>query len=111
MRYAEVALNLPLRQSYTYHIPPTLDEQLAPGCLVRVQFGTTMEAAIVLDIHDTTELTTTKPIIEQLDKSAAAAARAPGAGEVAGRKLPRAHRSLLLADAAAGTDRKIRHTL
>lgn len=69
MRYAEVALNLPLRQSYTYHIPSTLDEQLAPGCLVRVQFGTTMEAAIVLDIHDTTELKTTKPIIERLDKA------------------------------------------
>ncbi len=69
MRYAEVALNLPLRQSYTYHIPLTLDEQLAPGCLVRVQFGTTMEAAIVLDIHDRTELRTTKPIIERLDNA------------------------------------------
>ncbi len=69
MRYAEVALNLPLRQSYTYHIPPTLAEQLAPGCLVRVQFGTTMEAAIVLAIHDRTELRTTKPIIERLDNA------------------------------------------
>lgn len=68
MRYAEVALNLPLRQSYTYHIPEPLDAQLAPGCLARVQFGTTMEAAIVLDIHETTELATTKPIIEQLGK-------------------------------------------
>ena len=69
MRYAEVALNLPLRQSYTYHIPAALDEQLVPGCLVRVQFGTTMEAAIVLDIHATTELRTTKAIIELLDEA------------------------------------------
>ncbi|MCY3575108.1 MAG: primosomal protein N' [Chloroflexi bacterium] len=67
MRYAEVALNLPLRQSYTYHIPPALDEGLAPGCLARVQFGNTMEAAIVLEIHASAELRTTKPIIEQLD--------------------------------------------
>ena len=67
MPYAEVAVNLPLRQAYTYHIPAALDGQLAPGSLVRVQFGASMEAAIVLAIRAETDLDFTKPIIELLD--------------------------------------------
>ena len=67
MPYAEVAVNAPVRQAYTYHIPSSLDGQLAPGSLVRVQFGTSMEAAIVLALRDETELDFTRPIIELLD--------------------------------------------
>ena len=37
MRYAEVALNVPLRKTFTYHIPDELDAAVAPGCLARVR--------------------------------------------------------------------------
>ncbi len=67
MPYAEVAVNLPLRQAFTYHIPPVLEGQLLPGSLVRVQFGTTMEAGIVLAIREHSDLAYTKPVIELLD--------------------------------------------
>ena len=67
MRYAEVALNLPLRKRFTYHIPGALDGLVAPGCLARVEFGVAMQPAVVLALRSETAIPQTKPIIELLD--------------------------------------------
>ena len=67
MRYAQVALNVPVRKSFTYHIPDELAGRLAPGSLVRVEFGVAMQPAVVLAFCDETDIPSTKPIIELLD--------------------------------------------
>ena len=67
MRYAEVALNVPVRKTFTYHIPDELDDVVAPGCLARVQFGVAMQPAVVLALHSESAIPETKPIIELLD--------------------------------------------
>ena len=67
MHYAEVALNVPVRKTFTYHIPDQLIGSLEPGCLVRVEFGVAMQPAVVLALHDETAIPQTKPIIELLD--------------------------------------------
>ena len=67
MRYAEVALNLPLRKTFTYHVPDALDGLAALGCLVRVEFGVAMQPAVVLALHSESAIPQTKPIIELLD--------------------------------------------
>ena len=67
MRYAEVALNVPLRKTYTYHIPDALDGSLASGSLARVEFGVAMQPAVVIALHDSSDIAETKPIIELLD--------------------------------------------
>ncbi len=67
MRYAEVALNVPVRKTFTYHIPDELEGVVAPGCLARVQFGVAMQPALVLALHSETDIPETKPLIELLD--------------------------------------------
>lgn len=67
MRYAQVALNVPVRKLFTYHIPEELAGRLAPGSLVRVEFGVAMQPAVVLAFCDETDIPSTKPIIELLD--------------------------------------------
>ena len=75
MRYAEVALNLPVRKTFTYHIPAELDELVAPGCLARVQFGVAMQPALVLALHSETDIPQTKAILELLDPAPVLSAR------------------------------------
>jgi primosomal protein N' (replication factor Y) (superfamily II helicase) len=71
MKYAEVAVNTAAHQTFHYHIPETLQGYVRRGHLVRVAFGTAMQPAIVVDLHDELppELTAikTKPIMEVLD--------------------------------------------
>ena len=67
MRYAEVALNVPVHKTFTYHIPTALDSILAPGSLVRVEFGVAMQPAVVLAFHQESAIPQTKPISELLD--------------------------------------------
>lgn len=70
MKYAEVAVNTAVNQTYHYHIPERLHGRVTWGSLVRVGFGTAMQAGIVVELHD--ELPndlqgiTTKPIIQVL---------------------------------------------
>ena len=71
MRYAEVALNVSARKSFTYHIPDVLRGSLRPGCLVRVEFGVAMQPAVVLALRDETAIPQTKPIMELLDPAPA----------------------------------------
>ncbi len=67
MRYAEVALNVPVRKTFTYHIPAELAGSLRPGALVRVQFGVAMQPGLLLSLKSETDIPSTKPIIEALD--------------------------------------------
>ena len=53
MKYADVILPLPLENSYTYSIPPDLEQTVIPGCRVIVHFGKKRYyTAIVMDVHD-----------------------------------------------------------
>jgi primosomal protein N' (replication factor Y) len=65
--YATVAIDVPVENTFDYHIPPELDGELVPGHLVQVSFRTAMEYAIVLAIHADTPPYATKPIIARLD--------------------------------------------
>lgn len=67
MPYAEVALNVPVRKTFTYHVPDDLKGCLAPGSLLRVEFGVAMQPAVVLASLDETAIPQTKPVIELLD--------------------------------------------
>ncbi|MEQ9030040.1 MAG: primosomal protein N' [Aggregatilineales bacterium] len=73
MRYAEIAINTPVDNTFHYHIPPELDARLNVGHLVRVGFRTAMQPGIVVALHDTLPTLAdgkeivTKPVIELLD--------------------------------------------
>lgn len=72
MRYAEVAVNVAVNQTFHYHIPDELVEQIDAGHLVRVSFGTATQPGVVLAIHrklprEIREIQT-KPIQERLDE-------------------------------------------
>ena len=65
--YAEVALDVPVRGTFHYHIPPELAGQLEIGHLVQVAFRTAQQPAIVVDLPDSTEIAQTKPVLALLD--------------------------------------------
>lgn len=67
--YAEVAVNRPLKQVFTYHIPLELTGpgEIAPGHLVEVAFGTATLSGIVTHFHRITPDFQTKPILKRLD--------------------------------------------
>ena len=67
MRYAEVAVHVPVSKTFTYHIPHELAPQLEAGSLVRVEFGVAMQPGVVVACHDSTAIPETKPILELLD--------------------------------------------
>ena len=67
MRYAEVAVHVPVNKTFTYHIPHELAPQLEAGSLVRVEFGVAMQPGVVIARHDSTDIPETKPILELLD--------------------------------------------
>ena len=53
MKYADVILPLPLENSYTYSIPPDLEQAVLPGCRALVHFGKKRYyTAIVLHVHE-----------------------------------------------------------
>ena len=43
MRYAKIALNVPVKSTFTYHVPAELEPDLQRGSLVRVEFGVAMQ--------------------------------------------------------------------
>lgn len=67
MRYAEVAVHVPVNRTFTYHIPPALGPKLGPGSLVRVEFGVAMQPGVVVARHDSSDIPETKPILGLLD--------------------------------------------
>ena len=50
--YAEVVLNLPLRESFTYSVPPEFSEHLQPGIRVFVPFGRRKLTGYVVSLSD-----------------------------------------------------------
>ena len=69
MHYAEVAVHVTVNKTYHYHIPDNLQSMLQIGSLVRVQFRTAMQPAVVIAFHHSTDIPETKPILELLDPS------------------------------------------
>ena len=67
MRYAELAVHVPVNKTFTYHIPDELSGRLGAGSLVRVEFGVAMQPGVVVARHDSTDIPETKPILELLD--------------------------------------------
>ena len=67
MRFAEVALQAPVNRTFTYHIPPELEDKLAAGSLVRVEFRVAMEPGVIVAFKGDSAIPKTKPIIELLD--------------------------------------------
>ena len=67
VRYAEVAVNIPVNKTFHYHIPGALAESLAIGHLVRVDMRTAAEPGVVVGLHDESPVASTKPVIETLD--------------------------------------------
>lgn len=65
--FAEVAINRPVHQTFSYHIPSALAGLLEPGHLVRVGFRTAQAAAIVVNITRHAPDFVTKPVLERLD--------------------------------------------
>ncbi|MBW2453020.1 MAG: primosomal protein N' [Deltaproteobacteria bacterium] len=51
-RYADVALPVPLGQSFTYRVPATLVDRLEPGARVLCELGRRKELGIVLSVTD-----------------------------------------------------------
>ncbi len=67
MRYVNVAVDAPIDTTFDYHLPPELEQVIEPGHLVQVPFGTALQHAIVLSIHDDTPIEKTKPVHSRLD--------------------------------------------
>ncbi|MBN2472354.1 MAG: primosomal protein N', partial [Anaerolineae bacterium] len=65
--YAEIAVNLPVRSTFHYHIPPQLAGKVKPGHLVRVSFGVSDQPGIVLALTQSSPVAETKPVKELLD--------------------------------------------
>lgn len=66
-RFAEVALNLPLPGTFTWHVPEALQDQVQPGQLLRVRFGTGLQPGILVELKDRSEIAQTKPLEALLD--------------------------------------------
>ncbi|MBZ0320058.1 MAG: primosomal protein N' [Anaerolineae bacterium] len=68
--YAEVAVNRPPKQTFTYHIPLDLagPGEIVPGHLVEVSFGTSKESGIVTHVHNVKPAFETKPITKRFDQ-------------------------------------------
>ena len=60
--YVEVAVNLPrARGPFHYHLPPELEGQVRPGCLVVVPFGTQVTQGVVLGFVERPQVAETRP--------------------------------------------------
>ncbi len=65
--FAEVALNVPLPGTFTWHVPEALQHRVRPGQLVRVRFGTGLQPGILVALNDHSEIAHTKPLEALLD--------------------------------------------
>lgn len=65
--YAEIALNVPVRGTFHYHIPPDMTGQVQTGHLVQVAFRTAQQHGIVVDVQPESDIPRTKPLLAVLD--------------------------------------------
>ncbi len=66
-KLVDVALPLPLSQSFTYVLPPELISSAKPGCRVLVPFGKKKLTGIIVGFPAQSSLTALKPIHDVLD--------------------------------------------
>ena len=69
MKYVDVILPLPLHDTFTYAVPPEMEEGIKRGCRVVVPFGAKkIYTAIVIRVHDVRpDFDNIKPIKELLE--------------------------------------------
>ncbi len=60
--YADVLVNLPVKGTYTYHIPSDLTGRLLPGHLVRVPFGEQKAQGVIVKVGEMPPPFKTRPI-------------------------------------------------
>ena len=68
MTYVQVAVNVPTVSGiFDYHLPPELQGQVSPGCLVVVPFGKQTVQGLVTGLVDTAGVMETRPVQALLD--------------------------------------------
>ncbi|MGA9408496.1 MAG: primosomal protein N' [Bacteroidota bacterium] len=67
----DVALPLPLFQSFTYTVPPDIAQRIGTGSRVLVPFGKKTISGVVVGFPSTTSVNTLKPIYDALDAAPA----------------------------------------
>ena len=66
--FVRIAVNVPtVSGEFDYHLPPELEGQVQPGCLVSVPFGAQVVQGIVTRLVDSPEVPKTKPVRALLD--------------------------------------------
>ncbi len=65
--YCDVSLPVPLHQSFTYALPPTLRESAVVGCRVLVPFGNRRLTGVILRVHNDPPEQQTRDVLRLLD--------------------------------------------
>ena len=87
MRYVQVAVNVPqLSGVFDYHLPPEMDGQVLPGCLVVVPFGRQTVQGIVLRQVEVPAVPDTRPLEALLDPQPVITPQQMRAGRLVGRE-------------------------
>ncbi len=69
--YVAIAVNVPFATgTFHYHLPPELEGQVQPGCLVRVPFGRQAVQGVVVGFTDQPEVSETRPVEDIIDPAA-----------------------------------------
>ena len=71
MKFAEIAIPLPVYQTYTYQIPSDLQASICPGYRVVVPWGKRKITGYVVSLSDESQRSDLKPIYDMLDDSPA----------------------------------------
>jgi primosomal protein N' (replication factor Y) len=69
--FCDVSLPVPLDTSFTYALPPTLQNRVQPGCRVIVPFGTRKLTGVVLACHDQPPPAGARPVLRLVDEEPA----------------------------------------
>ncbi|MCI0520631.1 MAG: primosomal protein N' [Chloroflexi bacterium] len=66
--YVEVAVNAPhIAECYHYHLPPEMEGQVQPGCLVEAPLGRQRVQGVVFAFVDSPSVAQTRPLLALLD--------------------------------------------
>ncbi|MEE8359812.1 MAG: primosomal protein N', partial [Candidatus Omnitrophota bacterium] len=67
MKYASIAIKLPLDKQFTYRVPKLMEDKITLGMRVWVPFGPRKVVGYVVDLTDKSEIENTKPIESIID--------------------------------------------
>ncbi len=68
-RYVDLAFDLPLRQNFTYEVPPELSSRIQPGVRARAELGTSLKTGIILGPAALPPEGVVKPVLDIIDKA------------------------------------------